>query len=360
VTKLALSVIDVAAYELGHAMLIYLEGKKEIAAAQKKMEATIRREFSRKAVRDLGYPGGRVQDAEVATNGKYWFWSDDVEPEAANPRRLNWFGHFHERAGSGIVVEINTAYEGRSGQAAGFFARESNSGTVYLMHSGRIGGGQKGVGQDAFRAWYGEPLAEVADSSGAIREGFRVMPIDGVAATRPMTRYIQAVSDFKRAVRSGELATPAFQKRLGNFRNFYAEARGRRKGRRAREIDYVTRHGDIVDALKEWRLSLVMPKRSRIIKSLLIDMGVAVGDDLVEVFEVKPDARRPSFYSALGQLMVHASTTRCRKVMVLPHGQKLPRDCSMALSRWGVELLTFKLTEDEAMIVDPDGEAWKK
>jgi hypothetical protein len=229
-------------------MFVFLESRKEIAKAHVKLEATFRREFPRRAHKDIGYPGGRVRDAWVHTDGHYWFWSRDRRGrQISNPRRLNWFGLFSERPGAGITVEINTAYEGRNDQTAGFFARDTNSGIVYLLHSGRVGGGTKGVGMNAFRAWSGESLIEVADSSGGSRDGLLVMPVEGVAASRSAIRYLDLVTRFKKAVRAGKIGTLAFQRKQKEFEDFYAEGRGRRKGRRSSEIDYVSRHGEVVE-----------------------------------------------------------------------------------------------------------------
>jgi hypothetical protein len=334
-------------------MFTYLESKKDIAKAQRKLEATLRNEFSRKAIKDIGYPGGRVRNAQIYTNGRYWFRSaDHKDKEAANPRRLNWFGRFSDNPGFGIIVEINTAYEGRNAQAAGFFARDSDTGAIYLLHSGRVGGGTKGVGKSSFRAWSEEPLIEISDSAGDIRNGLIVMPIEGVAASRSAVRYIDTVDQFKLAVRNGEISKPAFQKKQKKYEKFYAEGRGRRKGKRSSKIDYLSRHGEIVDELRKWRELTLMPPRAQIVKDILIDMGVAVGSKLLEVFEVKTSAARPYIYSALGQLMVHGTANGCRRVMVLPNDEALADDLVRALARLKVELLRFKLGAKSVTILN--------
>lgn len=106
-------------------MFSLIESKEEIAKAQRKLEAAIRRDFKTKAVKNIGYPGGTTFDAKVFTDGSYWYWSSDHDGEdIPNPRRLNWFGLFRGDADLQISVEINTAYEGRNDQVAGFFARD--------------------------------------------------------------------------------------------------------------------------------------------------------------------------------------------------------------------------------------------
>lgn len=333
-------------------MFSLIESKEGIAKAQRKLEAAIRRDFKTIAVKNIGYRGGKTHDAKVLSDGRHWFWSTDYKYSGTpNPRRLNWFGLFRKNVDLQITVEINIAYEGRNDQVAGFFARDNDTGLIYLLHSGGIGGGIKGVCKAAFLAWSEQRLVDVADSSGGIREGVLVMPIEGIAATRSAIRYIDAIARFKQAVRGGEIDTPKFRRRQQEFEDFYAESRGRRKGRRSGKIDYLSRHGDVVDALYAWRNSIALPKGSRLVKNVLIDMGIAVGRELVEVFEIKTSTSRSDIYAAIGQLMVHGTADGCKRVMVLPQREPIAPDLKEALQRLNIELLNFKLDEKKATIV---------
>lgn len=333
-------------------MFLLIESKEEIAKAQRNLEIAIRRDFKKKIEKNIGYPSGTMSNALVQTNGIYWFCSTDFDDEdVTNPRRLNWFGLLRDSPSLDITVEINTVYEGRNNQIAGFFARDSNTGLIYLMHSGRIGGGTEGVGKEAFLAWSGARLFEVMDSSGRIKEGILVMPIKGIKATRPAIRYIDAIVNFKQAVRDGALASADFQKKKNQFNNFFPEPRGRRQGQRSGEIDYLSRHGEVVDALYSWRNTNRLPKSGRIVKDRLIDLGVAIEEELIEVYEVKTSATRTNIYTAIGQLMTHGVSKNCRRVLVLPDHEIITSDLGQALKRLNIELLKFKLDEESATII---------
>lgn len=333
-------------------MFSLIESKEEIAKAQRKLEATIRRDFKSKTIKNIGYPGGTTFDAKVFTDGNYWYWSSDYDDaNIPNPRRLNWFGLFREDTDLHITVEINIAYEGRNDQIAGFFARDNDTGVIYLLHSGRIGGGTKGVGKTIFLAWSNQRPTDAVDSSGGIRKGVLVMPIEGIAASRPATRYIDTIARFKQAVRTGHLHTPELQRKKKELDDFYSESRGRRKGQRTAEIDYLSRHGEVVDALHSWRRSSTLPKKGRLVKSILIDLGVEVEGDMIEVFEVKTSASRSDIYTAIGQLMVHGTSDECRRVMVLPQKEYLAPDLERALQRLKIELVRFNLDKEAATIV---------
>lgn len=332
-------------------MFSMIESKAEIAKAQRKLEASFRKAFQQKATRNIGYPGGTTFGAKVVTDGKYWYWAADHDhSKSPNPRRLNWFGVFQNDHDLQISVEINTPFEGVNGQVAGFFARDNETGSVYLFHSGRVAGGTPGVSKAAFLTWSSQKLMEVFDSSGNARDGVLVMPVEGLASTRSAVRYVETIAEFKKAVRAGETSTPAFKQKEKQLVDFYSEARGRRKGTRAADFDYISRHGDVVDALHAWRKSTGLAAGTRLVKNVLIDLGVSIGGSLSEVYEVKTSATRPDVYTAIGQLLVHGSSEGCRRVIVLPGGEALAKDLERALERNAIEIVRFKLSEEAAHI----------
>ena len=178
-------------------MLRYLEESRDIERSHKKLQATIRSGFSKTAIKDIGHPGGRERKAAVATDGKYWFWTRDHRgSDVFTKRRLNWFGVLSQRPGVSITVEVNTTYKDRNDQAAGFFARDPKTGMNYFLHSGQVGGGAKGVGKNSFLTWAAREkrdLVEVVNSSGLIRKGLIVMPVEGRSAVKSAVRYIELV-----------------------------------------------------------------------------------------------------------------------------------------------------------------------
>jgi hypothetical protein len=330
-------------------MFLLIESRDETLKAQRKLEATLQREFKQTAVKNIGYPGGSKTNAKVCTNGRYWYLASDKEADVPTVR-LNWFGLFKEKSSLGITVEINTAHGGRNHRVGGFFARNSATGMVYLMHSGRVAGGTKGVSKVNFLAHSHVRPEKVIDASGAIRDGILVMPVEGTAASRPAIWYIDKIAAFKRAARDGVMQSPGFQRQSKERADFYRESRGRRVGMRSGVIDYLSRHGDVVDALESWRKAAGLPRRARLVKNVLIDMGTEVDGQLVEVFEVKTSTERFNLYAAIGQLLVHGASSGCRRVMVLPHGNRIAPDIHDALQLLNIERLNFSLSETTATI----------
>ena len=327
-------------------MYTLIEDRAETRRAQSELEATMGREFPTTAIRDIGWQGGRQPQAKVRTDGTYWFWSSDHRDEVANPRRLNWFGRIGDGPGVAIAVEVNTPYVGRNDSIAGFFARNTTNGRTYLFHSGRVGGGAEGVKKDALVAWSDLELQPVYASDGSHKEGILVMPVSGRGAVRPAVAYVQAIIEFKAAVRNGDTRTPKAREKERKLREYFDEFFGRKTGKAAaRDIDYVSRHGEVVKALREWRKRKGLLAGQRVVKTTLLDLGVSKGSDLVEVYEVKTSAVRGDVYTGIGQLTVHAESIDCSRTLVLPADDPLAQDLAAALSRNEIHLQLYRLTE---------------
>lgn len=327
-------------------MFTLIADHNEIRKAQLELEATINRQFSTTVIRHIGWQGGRQPQAKLRTDGTYWFWSSDHKKGVTHPRRLNWFGRIGEGLGVAIAVEINTPYFGRNDSIAGFFARSSTNGRTYLFHSGRVAGGAKGVKKDALVAWADLQLQPIYSGDGAYREGILVMPVSGRGAVRSATEYVQAIIDFKAAVRNGDTQTTNAKEKERKLREYFDEFFGRKRGKiAAREIDYISRHGEVVKALREWRKSKGLAADQCIVKTGLLDLGVSQGCDLVEVYEVKTSAMRGDVYTGIGQLTVHAKNLDCSRTLVLPADEILATDLAAALTRNQIYLQLYRLTE---------------
>lgn len=336
----------------GTKMFEYLERATDIAAAQRKFEIALKRQFAKLERKNIGHPGGRESQAELASEGRYWFWSTNLR-RSKTPRRLNWFGVLSDNPGVSITVEINISYRGRNDRCSGFFARDA-TGRIYLFHSGRVGGGAAGVGKDSFLTWAkleGNELYAVNDASGDFRMGLLVAALDDEQLGVSIKRYIDLVRSFKTAVRKGTISRPLFRRQQSLLRSYFPESYGRRRGYRKAEFDFETRHGEIVHALKIWRQSHLMKRGWSIAKNVGIDLGVAAGQRLIELFEVKPSAERQHIYSAIGQLIVHGGDSGCRKVMVLPEKTVLATDLSQALRKQNVEIVQFRLKKKDVTIL---------
>lgn len=325
-------------------MFLRLENKTEIVKAEKLLAEICRKNMPVKAVHHIGYPAGMRRDCKIITDGHYWFWQDLHKPANGKPPRyLNWFGLYEkERKSLGITVEVNAYEQSLNRRVAGYFAKDVETGHIYLMHSGGIGGGKKGQSKNSFLAWRDKELSWVTSSDGRTDPAIIVMPLTGKHAIEPALKYVDEVAAYKAALNDGLLADGKLAKKAARLKAYIAESTGRRKGKRSSNIDYISRHGMIVDALKTWREAKGISRKQHIANDVLIDLALMERKQICELYEVKTSSGRQSVYTALGQLFVHSGKSKCERFIVLPDEGALPRDLIETFTRLDIKRIFFR------------------
>ena len=333
-------------------MFIVVEDAKARAHAQRRVEARIKASLANRGVHNIGYPSGN-QDGTLFSNGEGQLWcSFDALHDARVPRRWNAFGVYDQsRRSQNITVEVNIPIESDSARIAGFFAQDPETGYIYLMHDGSIGGGKAGVGRKEFLAWSAASLVDVSRSGGRTRLGIVLGRIDTPDLPDRIWTFVKRVRDFKAAVDRGELETPAAKAKARDWDDFRGEWSGRRQGERLSTIDYVSYHGDVVRALYA-RRSQRLDDTERVGHSRLIDLYVKASGIKTEIYEVKTAVDRQIVYTAVGQLMVHSagSPDGIRRILVLPKGD-LAADLSQCLTALQIEVLRYNIALGDPVVV---------
>jgi hypothetical protein len=331
-------------------MLVQIESQKEKIAAFKRFEAILQSVWQKPERRQITWrPSSR--EMSIHHNGKYWFGTVPPNPKDTTPRLWNPFGAYHEVGNLRIAVEINIPIASQSKLVSGFFAKDMATGVIYLMHDGGVGGGKKGVNRNNFLAWSSARPVSVSDTRGDVRLGIIVSALDSHNLADDVARFVQQVLAYKEAVEEGETDTLEIRNAERTYKDYYDEYAGKKRRRRLAELEYVSRHGDIVRALHDWRR--LSSGQQRIVKNAYIDLGIESNGILTELYEVKTSCERQSLYTALGQMIVHDASEAgsCRRFVVLPSDDAIPVDIVGAFKRAGVGVLRFKLTARKVRIL---------
>lgn len=307
-------------------LLIQIEDEAAKREAQAAMQRSVENALESQGQRKIGFRTGHHMAETYSDGDGRLFCAFSEDEEAAITRRWNAFGIFNDGYQSQVItVEINIPLESNGARIAGFVARDARTGAVYLMHDGGVGGGKEGVGKSAFLAWSGLELVEVERSKGGPRDAILVGRVDSTDLPYRIEQFVRTVRAFKDAVDAGEIDTPQMQRRIEEWRKYRRESSGRRRGRRRAEIDYISYHGDIVDALKLER-EATKAKGEKILNSPLIDLYVRAGAVMTEIYEIKTSLARQSIYTAIGQLVTHSAgqSDNVQRVLVLPEGDLAP------------------------------------
>ncbi|HWD26672.1 MAG TPA: hypothetical protein VG387_05885 [Rhizomicrobium sp.] len=324
-------------------MLMLVRSAEAKRNAQRMLEKQVRKGLKPQGSRIIGHPGGSFVD-QVYSNGEGALWAalgrtsskDRVE------RYWNGFGVFEPGVKRlEIVVETNIPTQRNTGWIAGFFAKDTETGNVYLMHSGKVGGGRPGIGKTAFLAHANEKLEPVQEKPGHQRLGIVIARIGARDLVSRLWRYVEKVKHFKDAADAGKLSTTAFRRKVEAVDRYIREFSGRKSGSSGGTFDYYTDHGDIVEALREEQKGMGKTAHN----TPLIDLYVGPHYAMAAVYEVKTSTERQVLYKAIGQLLTHSlGNPRIEKILAVPAGGAIADDLRAAIRKLNIRIRRFTLS----------------
>jgi 5-methylcytosine-specific restriction protein A len=157
----------------------------------------------------IGYQSGNIKVDSLRVNDNIWFVHKVIK-EASIPRHWNSFGladRLNINSSNSITVEINVPLDGTPRNVSGLFAVDTESGHIWLMHRGGVGGGKQGTGKGAFLNWYTEASIEVQHEEPTSTPDYAI-PIADLSASefgKQITSFVLSVGQFKAKVRQGEI-----------------------------------------------------------------------------------------------------------------------------------------------------------
>jgi hypothetical protein len=225
---------------------------------------------------------------------------------------------------------------------------ENRDGDYFIGHRGRLGGGAKGVGKEAFTAWYSDVKWHEVNDGGTQSDVRLLGSLDNPASlVRGLASFSHAAAAFKefaaaQAVQNKATGGPGLAgKRLGSKPRklkFKPEATGPFEIESKGPVTRNRTHGHVVKALKRW-----------VDENLgAVQSGNPGNTDLIAKFgkgyylyEVKTEADSQSVYMGIGQLFGYGLFWKpAKKILVLPYGRagRIRKD----LASLGIEVVGFK------------------
>lgn len=323
-------------------MLQIVTEKAEIAAAQGRLEKGLKSALPSAGILNIGYRGGN-DNQEIYTAGENTLYcAFGVDNKSPTPRFWNSFGvYLPENHAQHIIVEINIPRVGDNRRVAGFFARDTVSGHIFLMHDGAIGGGRLGIGKGGLLNFINDETVRV-EGLKKPRFGLPIADLRDPNLAALIWRFTQLVRDFKIIATSPDFDLGATSTPEAQNSDYSPEFSGQKRGQRSSNLNYFTYHGMVVDALKEHR-SERLKNGERLGKDRLVDLFVTKSKKRIEVYEVKTNGDRQSTYTAIGQLLTHGLEATAKKFIVLPSDAKIPNDLKAAFASLGISLLRFRI-----------------
>jgi hypothetical protein len=131
--------------------------------------------------------------------GLWWTCQELTDEEVGTPRFWNAFGNYQREATQKIDLEINIRTT-KKGRSQGFFARDTRTGALLLMHSGVMGGGKEGCTRAALLEWLDRPVVHSSLPDGKQRAGLVIGSLEDPALVDRISSFVREVRRFKRSL----------------------------------------------------------------------------------------------------------------------------------------------------------------
>lgn len=311
-------------------MLTAVESPNEIDEKELRFIEILRKALSNSSTRDIGYHGGGVPAADVHWSERLGIWTHSRK---LSNRYWNAFGTMppSENQRLEITCEANIPLRGTNRRIAGVFLVDQDTEDICIGHSGRIGGGRKNIGRTLFLNRYPGLIREIKD-----KEGMRKVAIIGsLGSDLPiqMAYFVREVARIKR--RKTTVPTLMSREPTGGFPT-------RRRYTISSTIQADLNHNPLVVEL------------SHLIKELGFTVGWDINRDLyikgaenqlLALFEVKPEYSLTNIYSAIGQLKYNSlGSPDAQLIAVLP--VTTPKRVISRLGGIGIQTITFRKRKD--------------
>jgi hypothetical protein len=327
-------------------MLIAVTQKNEISKCQKKIESSLKKALINREYLRIGHPGGSFENDVYYGEGLWYSYQFLDEDDVAIPRHWNGFGlGLREDGNQIIIVEINPPIQGLTKQIQGLFAKSEHTGSYYLLHRGRIGGGRKGIGKSAFEAWYRGLWVKVYHKDGVVDEAILVAEMESEDFIEQIRHFVVEVDQFKKEITTGSLSRSpqTDDKNLKFDPEFYGE----KNVKRASTIQYETFHGLVVNTLEKRLRAAGKYDDATIFNTRLIDLGIQKNGKTRHIFEVKSSSDRQAIYTGIGQLMFHTlGNPNIKKTLVLPLDKYRSRLINI-FNQLGIDILKYEIKKGQ-------------
>ena len=321
-------------------VLSVITDKKAISKALKDFKIIMTKGLQWKK-RNVGFRGGSVEaKCYYNSNLNLWYAFEHLRTEG---RSWNVFGTNYSDDQHAMLsprCEINMPYSGINRSVAGVFLKDE-LGAIYVGHSGKIGGGVKGVGKNAFWKYYrGDREITVLWPDMRKDQVALIGEISDPNLPNLIALFVREVERIKNLING--VATEDKGIDIYHF-SFKPEFKGAKKPyKRGGTIRANSYHGIVVNSLAD-RLK----GKGYLVGNDRRDLFIVEKDSISTLFEVKTGSETTDCYMAVGQLMIYSAQEKIKPRLVAVLPGRPDSNTSSIFSLLGVEILSYEFNGKE-------------
>jgi len=328
-------------------MLIALDERDELRAAYERLKKSLYK-GAQVLKSPIGWHGGGTKvPVDVLWHPTHGIWCYGSDRRTLN-RYWVVFGTQNPATVPSLTIacEINVPFEGVNRRIAGAFLRDSDdtSPALYLAHSGKVGGGRKGVGKSALRQHLRgkDQLTGVRWTDGTVSEMILIGDLESSNLVGQLANFVREIERIKVVIVNGGSKEATNVRKEGFNRIFRPEFQGTRKSASIeRSVAGECNHGLIINTL-----SNSLSKHGLCVANDQRDLYASTSNGTpIAVFEAKTDVSTTSVYAGIGQLLFFTcmEPEPPLRYFVLP---EVPTHATAErLARMGIRVLTYNLND---------------
>lgn len=333
-------------------MLTALSDPKAIRQAQDRFEKRLRTGATRYK-RKLGWHGGGLPEPVVVYwHPKHKFWAHAAPRESSATNR-SWFVFGTQdpkqvTASLTLSCEINVPNEGVNRRVAGAFVSnpQNMKSPIFVAHSGKLGGGRKGVGKEAFLNHLiggQDQTHPVRWADGKETEMLLLAALDDPGFVSQIGHFVREAQRIKELLVSGVGPKATTKSTKTETSGFSPEFKGIKKYSQKRSIVSTCNHGVVVNALYE-----ELKKRGFEPENDQRDLFLVHGGKVTAVFEAKTAVTTSDLYQAIGQLFFYTSLEPKAPHRILLIPDEPTAETQERINRLGIKVLPYSLSKGAA------------
>lgn len=326
-------------------MLKVIEDKAEIKRLQDIFVKKYKQFFTRYINVKISHRGPHGGYADTVSYSKeLGLW---LLPKTKRTRYWNSFGIGEPPEGSSvsIVAEINFPLSGVNRQIAAAFVKDE-TGNVFVVHNGRIGGGKRGVGKSLFLNNYRGARVVVNYGKKEITVAL-ISDMDSPHFARQISQFVYEVDRIKKTVSNTNIpiAPPP------EAHEFNREFAGGKHYRIERNVKADCNHGLIVNDLGGQLEEFSFKVANDINRDLYI---VDSSGNINCIFEIKTEISTTNLYLAIGQLLLNSIDLKNQPKLILVVPENVSRVVNQRLRKIGIETLEFSWDDNKVVFSSLD------
>lgn len=311
-----------------------LTEQNEINQAYSTLCVTLNRDC-RVLRRKVGWPGGNGE-YDLQWNSTLGIWTMQEQFNVEN-RHILLLGtqNPEPKRMVGIVCEINPPRHGFNRRCAGVFLKDDDL-SIYLAHTGKIGGGRPGIGRSTMFQNYLGNWHTVTWPDRKLSNVIVIGKIDSPLLSEHIAAFAREVQRIKNGVRTNPpqgpnpIPPPVFN----------PEFSGRRRGYTVTSpIEADCDHGLIINSLAEEL------RRRNVIFNRDVNRDLFIygrQNKIRMLFEAKTEISTSNIYQGIGQLFFHSANQIPRPVLVIVLPGTPNDQTQHVLASLGIDILSFE------------------